>query len=145
MRLLLIDQATKERIKLAVKRAERRPIPLEVMRANAVEFPSTGKPLRLADRKPGYVERPRSQQVLIPVGFRAAFSIEEQPGGLVRHLSVSVDEGADQKMPNPIQFEMIAAEFGFTNFDHGWTEEFDPDRWAVNVIEMYKPKEAGHA
>jgi hypothetical protein len=108
------------------------------MRANAVEFPATNKRLRLADRKPGYVERPLSQQVIIPHGFRAAFSIEEQPGGLVRHLSVSVDEGADQRMPNPMQFEMIAAEFGFTSFDQGWTEEFDPGRWAVNVVELYK-------
>jgi hypothetical protein len=115
------------------------------MRANAIEFPATNKALRLSDRKPGYVERPLSQQVLIPVGFRAAFSVEEQPGGLVRHLSVSVDEGAGQKMPNPIQVEMIAQEFGFKHIDQGWTEEFDPDRWAVNVIEMYKPKEEGHA
>jgi hypothetical protein len=145
MRVLLIDQATQDRIKRAIGRAARRPIPLAVIRACAIEFPATDQPLHLRDRKPSGIKRPEAHHVFIPFGFRASFSIEEQPSGMVRHLSVSVDEGSEQRMPNPMQFAQIAEEFGFRHFDQHWNEEFAPGRWAVNVVELYQPKEEGHA
>lgn len=47
---------------------------------------------------------------LVPVGYRVCFSMEHQPIGLCRHLSVSVDKpGA---LPNPEAVNMIMAELG---------------------------------
>lgn len=140
-RILLIDDVTKAKIKRAIERAQRRPIPLALLRALHSEAITTGindqhRPVMLADRRPG-PPRPLSQQVLIPFGFRAAFSVEEQPEGFCRHLSVSVDEGADKRMPHPAAVKMIAEAFGIKQWDASWVEEFEPNRFAVNIIEMY--------
>lgn len=48
---------------------------------------------------------------LIPVGFKCVYTIEEQPFGWCRHLSVSVDN--PDKMPSIPAVEMLMKEFGF--------------------------------
>lgn len=47
----------------------------------------------------------------IEAGYRIVYSIEEQPIGWCRHLSVSVDD--PQKSPHPMAVEMLMKEFGF--------------------------------
>jgi hypothetical protein len=92
----------------------------------------------IADRPPGSI-RPQSYNVLIPVGYRAAFSFEEQPAGLVRHLSVSVDTKKPGDCPSIPAMQMIASAFGIEwSLDSGdarvWLEEFEPGKYAVNLI-----------
>ena len=74
----------------------------------------------------------------IPMGFRAVFSVEDQPSGMVRHLSVSVDQ--KDKCPNPHAVQLLAVEFGFDGeiMDGSamvWTEEIGPGRTAINVAQ----------
>ena len=95
--------------------------------------------MKLSDRKPG-VEAitNRAVSVLIPMGYRAAISFEQQPAGLIRHLSVSVDTpGA---LPNPIAVNFVLQAFGFDAIEAGtsriWTEEFQPGHSAVNIVQL---------
>lgn len=44
-------------------------------------------------------------------GYRIVYSIEQQPSGWYRHLSVSVDDS--EKYPNPVAVEMLMKEFGY--------------------------------
>lgn len=129
MRPLIITPEKQDEIAAAVRRAEANPISFEKLRAGAVEPSKTE--IALSDRKPGY-ERPPSEHVLIPIGYRAAFSIEDQPVGLCHHISVSVEQPG--KLPSKDAVIMIAAAYGITRADSIWLEEFDPGHQAVNVI-----------
>lgn len=98
--------------------------------------------LTLADRRPDLPPRPPSAQVLIPFGFRAALSFEDQPAGISCHLSISLDTPG--LLPIPLACQMIAEEFGFNYGDminaakEGncsiWLEEFAPGHEAVNIL-----------
>jgi hypothetical protein len=102
--------------------------------------------VKLADRKPGF-ERPPSQHIIFPGGYRAAFSVEDQPSGLCTHLSVSViNRPKKGMMPSPEAVQMIAETFGVSYpADKMWMEEFDPGEFAVNLVSLYAPKQEGHA
>lgn len=130
-RPLIIDAKVRAEIATALQRAEANPISAELLAAGAVE--PTTEVLSLADRKPGF-ERPESESVIIPVGYRAAISVEEQPFGLARHLSVSVERVG--MTPHPNALEMIADEFGMPKsaWITLWLEEFEPGHHAVNVL-----------
>lgn len=76
---------------------------------------------------------------VIPVGFRAVFSMEEQAVGLCRHLSVSIDGPAD-KVPNPEAVRALMEEFGFEGTLEDacvWSEPFG-EGVAINVMEQVK-------
>jgi hypothetical protein len=131
MRALLITPEVRAQIAAAVERARAKPLPLDfVMEAG---IPGNKVEVTLADRKPGF-ERPSSEHVLIPHGYRAAISFEQQPAGLVRHLSVSIDQPG--MMPNLQAVQALMEEFGFSaplEQCKIWLEEFDPGHHAVNV------------
>lgn len=121
--------------------ARAHPLAIETVRAGAAA-PNT-RMLALKDRKPGF-ERPLSAHLEIPVGYRAAFSIEEQPAGLCAHLSVSVDTRG--KTPSEIAVLTIAEAFGMKPpFLALWVEEFDPGHHAVNVVASLTPRREGTA
>lgn len=133
---LVMTPDTQAEIDALIVRARRDPVIF--MKSFGLEH-MTSVPLDA--RPPGY-ERPPSSHVLIPIGYRAAFSFEQQPIGLCRHLSVS-HEGA---MPSEAAVAEIARMFGFTAFPPTrgeiktsfriWIEEFDPGEWAVNIVEL---------
>jgi hypothetical protein len=131
-RVLAIGPIEQAAIQAAVERARARPIPW----AQLKDFVVSGdrSEVNLGDRKPGF-ERIQSENVLIPQGYRAAISFEEQPAGIMRHLSVSVDTPG--RVPSMEAVKMIAKEFGF-NFKTGtgWVEEFEPGHHAINLIEV---------
>ena len=134
MRVLVITGETLAEIAEAVKRAEAHPLPLAFIKAGAVAPGKTE--LNLADRKPGF-ERPLAESVLIPMGYRANFSVEEQPIGLCDHLSVSVDDPA--RVPSPDAVLLIAKAYGMAPIDNlaeatVWLEEFEPGHRAVNLV-----------
>jgi hypothetical protein len=143
MAILLIGETEAKRVAEIVAYAKAHPLSFETIREGAVPETET---VRLKDRKPGF-ERPRSQHIMFPGGYHAAFSIEEQAFGLCTHLSISV-EGRAKKgmMPSPQAVQMIAETFGVPfPADKMWQEEFDPGEFAVNLLSLYAPKEEGHA
>jgi hypothetical protein len=131
-----------QRIKAAVERARRHPLDIDTIKQHA--SPIEAK-LKFADRKPG-IERPSSEHVGLPFGFRAAFSFEQQPVGLCLHMSLSApDKG---KVPRPEAVSMILQALGFDpdiTHHHGWLEEFEPGHDAVNVLIMLNAGPVGHA
>jgi len=133
MRGLVIDDNVRREIEAAVALAASRPVPLEVVMSFSKN--EHADHIALADR-PADVRRPESQHVFIPIGYRASISFEQQPSGLVRHLSVSVDRPG--MVPNMLAVGMLAEAFGF---QHGaprqiWSEEFEPGQFAINVAEL---------
>jgi len=143
MAVLIIGATEREKIAEIIAYAKAHPLSFDQLRKSAVAEAET---VRLEDRQPGH-ERPPSQHVIFPGGYRAAFSIEAQPAGLCTHLSISVF-GRSKKgmMPSPQAVAMIAQEFGVPfPPDKGWTEEFDPGEYAVNLLSLYAPAQEGHA
>jgi hypothetical protein len=81
--------------------------------------------------------------IRLPEGYQVTFTYEAQPAkapyagkSLFKHLSVSVE--APMKAPAPAAVEIILAEFGMRPLiesDTIWTEQFDRNRYAVNVLQ----------
>jgi hypothetical protein len=142
MAMLLIGEAEQKRIAEMIIDARAHPIPLEVVRAGA----APDKPvIKLEERKPG-LERPPSQHMIFPGGFRAALSVEEQPGGLYSHLSISVIRDQPGAVPSWQAVSMIAQAFNVPfPADRMWMEEFDPGEFAVNLLSLFAPRQEGHA
>jgi hypothetical protein len=139
----MIGATEREQIAAVIAYAKAHPILFETVRDGALSDVSV---LELKDRKPGF-ERPPSQHVIFPGGFRAAYSVEQQPPGLCSHLSVSVFGRAKPGvMPSPEAVQMIAEEFGVPfPADKMWMEEFDPGEYAVNLVSLYAPTPEGNA
>jgi hypothetical protein len=147
-RMLLLDDATRRKIGAAVTAARARPVPWETFRNMVEAVPQDLAAIALKDRPPGFEPASRAQQVLIPVGYRAAISFEDQPPGLCRHLSISV-EGAKPGMTANVPAVLAIAEaFGFrveeglAGIDRVWIEEYEPGRWAINLLQLDHEREA---
>lgn len=143
MPVLMIGATEREQIAKLVAYAKAHPLSFDQLRKIGVADPDV---LELKDRQPGH-ERPPSQHVVFPGGYRAAFSIEQQPPGFCSHLSISVFGRAKKgMMPSPQAVQMICEEFGVPfPPDKGWTEEFDPGEYAVNLVSLYAPTQEGKA
>ncbi len=137
-RMLIIGDAERAAITAAVERAAAHPMSLETVKELAQAIPQDRNDLTLADRKAA-LKRPESEHVAIAGGYRASISFEQQPIGLCRHLSVSVDTPG--RLPHMLAVGMIAEAFGFIAGAprHIWVEEFAPGHHAVNVVEPVLP------
>jgi hypothetical protein len=143
MSVLIVGEAERARIKEVIAFARANPVPMSKIKEGKLDHTNV---LKLEDRPPGF-ERPASAHVDFPGGYRAAFSIEEQPAGFCTHLSVGV-EGRAQKgmLPSMPAVRMICEEFGVPfPPDHGWTEEYEPGEYAVNLVSLYAPTKEGNA
>jgi hypothetical protein len=139
----MIGATEREKIAKMVAHAKAHPVLFDKVRDAAVGDQPV---LVLQDRKPGTI-RPPSQHIIFPGGYRAAFSIEQQPPGLCTHLSISV-EGRSKKgmMPSEPAVQMIAEAFGVPYpADKMWIEEFDPGEYAINLVSLYHPTPEGNA
>lgn len=149
MAILLMGDKEKADITRAIERARRKPITLAWLRQWGFAASEHKGPLKLADRKPGFPERPRSQQVLIPIGYRAAVSFEEQPAGMAMHLSISVERPDPKWNPSVAAVQTIAEAFGIApdrmHDGEVWMEEYEPGRHAVNIVVIVTPTAEGHA
>ena len=139
LRVLILNDEVMSAITAADLLARAKPVPWVVL-SHAVDATPTAY-LRLQNRSDLLV--PRSEQVLIPVGYRAAISYEHQPAGLVKHLSVSVDTPGN--VPGLEAFTAIAQAFGM---EVGvemparmWIEEFEPGHGAINLAQLVEPIE----
>lgn len=54
-----------------------------------------------------------NRKVVIPVGYRCAFSIEQQPQGWCRHVSFSVESSNPEDMPSTQAVDALLPLFGF--------------------------------
>lgn len=142
MRPLIIGPAELEKINAAIKLARQKPLPLAEVMACSVALPDTGS-LSLTDR-PNVKRSIMPEQVLFEHGYRAALSFEEQPTGLFRHLSVSVDTPG--RLPSPEAVMMLSEAFGFRQpfltQCIWWLEEFEAGHQAINVTQGEPPDAA---
>jgi hypothetical protein len=136
MSALFIGARERALIVTAIERARDKALPLTVVRKLA--FAADKPTMTLADRPAGF-KRPQAEIVELPVGYRANISFEEQPAGLCRHLSVSINRPGF--LPSHEAFVMIALAFGFTAEAPGqvWIEEFRPGQSAVNMVQRDEP------
>jgi hypothetical protein len=145
MSILVLGPEEKRQIKALMERAAANPVRWATIKDAALKIAERDdkRDLPLADRPPG-IERPPSDHLMLGT-VRVAYSVEEQPGGMCRHLSASV--GRPGYLPDVHVMTALCEAFGFANFPpltgRVWTEEFDPGHRAVNVVELIQ--EVGHA
>jgi hypothetical protein len=120
LRPLIIDEETKLKIKQVIASAQFHPWTSDIMRkVMQGEYPPAGDYEELT--------------VTIPVGYKAVFSLEEQPLGWCQHLSVSVD--TDGKLPSQEAIAVVMEEFGMGNDLHDCINVWvDPDTQSINIL-----------
>jgi hypothetical protein len=124
VRPLLIDSDITDQINSLVAYAEKNIIPMDYLldQKNGEENP------------PGDFEEYTRH---LPFGYRIVFTIEDQPAGKIRHLSMSVDE--DEKLPNEHAVQEIMKLIGFHNpllKCMVKLENISPARQAINILEV---------
>jgi hypothetical protein len=144
MRPLLIGRIERAQIARAIRKASAKPLSLEAITA-VPGFEGDKAHYKLEDRK-GTPSRDDciTVNVLLPRGYRVALTFEEQPLGLCKHLSISVDALGD--LPNPHAVAWICHEYGmrFPPVGKIWLEEFRRGHSAVNIIDLIgEPPDAG--
>jgi hypothetical protein len=112
-----------------VAKAGRERVPLEDMKRRVAAL-QRGIPLPKSYN--------RAFTIKIPFGFTVTYTIEEQPQGWTRHLSVAADRSG--RVPHPAAVDMLMREFGFRaagvrQIEILWMEPLGNDRQAVNVVE----------
>ena len=119
MAILVINEDSKSEIQRVVKHAKEHVYSLD----------------DLFDIKNGRLEVPGDDPAfvcVIPDGFRCVFTIENQPSGKYRHLSVSVSR--KNKLPSVPAMEAIMEEFGFDGKIENSIVNTEDDV-AINVLE----------
>jgi len=146
MTTLIIGPDEHKRIAEIIAEAKAHPIPLSVLRHGLMDDTDMLTLEQRRKMRPDFV-RPISASMIFPGGYRAAFSIEEQPSGFCTHLSISIDGHHKGKAPSPAAVEMIARAFGVPFPPHkGWMEEYQPGEYAINLVSLYGPPSTeGHA
>lgn len=132
---LFIGEA--ERAKLAALRslAVARPVDMKVLSSS----------IRTPAGKAAHRARMTEQSCQLPLAWFVTYSVEHQPGGVARHLSVSLDAGT--RVPHPAAVWMIAEEMGFTGSLREcvvWKEELQQGL-TVNVMQLVAMADAGNA
>lgn len=77
-----------------------------------------------------------NREVIIPMGFKIVYTVEVQPAGALKHMSMSIT--LPGRVPHPEAVEMIMEEMGFVNplSDCLWYEEqCGGGQMAINVME----------
>jgi hypothetical protein len=124
MRALLIDNNIRKQINEMVEYAESNPFTLNDLK----QIQLNKKPC------PGHT---MGHYCFLPFGYKVVYSIQYQPSGKIRQLTMSVD--AKGKLPSPPSVEEIIKLIGFKNelnscFLH--FEDIGDGEHAVSVIEF---------
>jgi hypothetical protein len=147
--MLLITRDVQTQISAIVERATADPVAMETIVANRIDGEVT------LERRQGKTGGTARLGIILSDHFRCAFSIELQPSGPCRHLSVSVLTKG--KCPDIHVMGMIAEAFGFTKPQEltwqdaisqqismiAWLEEFEPEHHAVNLLQPSEQKSDG--
>lgn len=123
MRGLLISPVEKEKIKDLVEFASDNVVDTDTM------LDIKNGDIKPVGDNPNYV-------IEIPIGFRIVYSVEQIGENKQRHISVSVEGGNRNKMPNPTAVDMILKEFEMDQSKQNkmYLEE---EIGAVNIIAPY--------
>jgi hypothetical protein len=147
MGVLIIGPDELIAIEHSIAQARANPVPWEVMKKVAVDDREnpTGT-LDLKDRgNPELIDEIRSKypsRSVVLGSYIAAISFEEQPAGMLRHLSVSVVDPRSKDVPNEHVIREIMDLFGFSGFPvlkrpgRMWLEEYAAGRYAFNAMEL---------
>lgn len=93
------------------------------------------KKVAVGDTDPGYLCE-------VPGGYRICFSIEQQPVGWCRHISISVDTPG--MLPNIHAVDLLLNEFGFRgSIATGGVMKYVEGQTAINVLELADVIESG--
>jgi len=92
MSVLIIDESTKTRAAEVLQWADKHPFTID----DLLDMVNGQSPI--AGQRPPHIME-------IPIGYRAVFSIEQQRGHLIKHLSVSVNRPG--KLPNEAAIRQI--------------------------------------
>jgi hypothetical protein len=135
-RPLWIGPAQQTAIAELIAKAGRDRVPLEDMKRRVQQL-QRGIPLPKRYNKAFMID--------IPFGFTVTYTIEEQPQGWTRHLSVAADRPG--RAPQPAAVEMLMREFGFRaagvrQIEIRWMEPLGNDRQAVNLVEYIEASAA---
>lgn len=123
----------------------------ELAARHPINAPALFKILQTARGERRHRAQMESQSLLVPFGFRVAFSVETgHPAGTVRHLSVSMTEPG--RLPSPEAIWMIAEALGFAGgleVCKLWPEQLSAGGTAINVAQPVSiaaaPAANGHA
>jgi hypothetical protein len=147
MSVLIIGTKERHDIRVALARAREKVIPFDVGAALAIDQATNVVTLEERRKGPrGDFNRPISEQVLLPIGYRLAISYEDQPAGLCLHLSMSVDNKPGA-LPHPSKFASVLRACGIDQEPgRTWIEEFSidgrPGGLAINALFLIEPREA---
>lgn len=138
MTVFLIRPEDAARLKAAALRASTKVIPWEQLSHYLTPNQQTGT-LTLAEREVTPVNRTQHvESVRLPFDWRVAISCEQQPAGVLLHLSMSSPRKG--RVPRQEALQMVVEACGYTMDDvvRFWLEEFDPGHFAPNVLIMLK-------
>lgn len=143
---LIIGDREREAAKKIMVDARKNFVPLdEVMRIHVRKVRAAEDmvdTVMLGDRKETRDIKYHSKNLMLG-NFRAAFSYEQQPTGMVKHLSLSSPGARNGKIPDKLAIEAVCDLFEFTGFPpkggNFWLEEYQPGEMAINVIELVEP------
>jgi len=150
MTALLINEEAKAEIERIVKAARENVIPWDKLREIAVDDRDKPTAMLALSERP-VAERPHGTEVNYGMtfagGVTAAISFEEQPAGILRHCSFATGKPGKNRLLHPIMLDELCRLFGLTGFPphpqrgRAWVEEYRPDFFAVNVVEVEQPRE----
>lgn len=101
----------------------------------------------LTERKRAHMQHMAEQSLFIPMNFEVTLSIEDQPIGRMRHMSLT--SLRPKAIPHPAAVWMIAKELGFWGPSieaiDGVYQEYreDVDSTAVHILQLFNPPPAG--
>jgi hypothetical protein len=101
MRVILIGPGEQAALRQLREHAEAHPV-------------STARILRMASKAEPPIGDVSEHRLELPGGLRIVLSLEEQPGGLTRHVSLSVAPPTPGRLPNPAMVEILLPLLGFT-------------------------------
>lgn len=127
-RALMIGARERSEISDLIVKAEKRVTPLADMQRASEYKRKTGDAFNAMNE---------ASTIDLPLGYAVTYTHEEQPGGVCRHISISVD-GKPGTGPNHHAVASIMTEFGFKNAMQDaftYLDTLRDGRLVVNVIE----------
>jgi hypothetical protein len=136
MTAFIMSDEIKAQLQSLSKLAEQddRVLALDTIRAYAKGFDANDPSTRLGS------PYPVDQTLELPLGWKVTMSIEYQPVGLTRHMSMSSPVEGRTPSPEAVQWTMLALGFVRPLEDCMiYPEEYATGRTAINVLEPLDP------
>jgi hypothetical protein len=118
---------------------------LHALRTKAEARPYTEQDMRamMEMLQAGHFEPPQrniDQTITLPFGYTVTFTIEWQPMGQCRHVSMASPRA--NRIPIEAAMDMILPALGFIpgRERHAWAEMLSDDRIAHNIVEIITPE-----